>query len=168
LKESLGIFSSDVGIFYSLLVICITFSLLPNEIEKGKMILAVCAGYSKNAFFLSKQITYVFFCAIPVMPIYIIYFIIGSTFLENNIDINHVIINAIVALIIELLISSRTIALSVIYRHKYAALISMASTIVILPDFISLFSFGKYFPTYLLSYIYSSSSEIETLIIPLM
>ncbi len=140
LKGSIGAFSSNIGVFYSLLVIYMTFDLLPKEIESGKLILPVCAGYNKNTFFFSKQIVYGFFCAFPVFPIYMIYYFIGSTFLSINIEFKYVVVNALVLMTIEMLISTITIALSVIYRHKYLPLINMASIVIIFPDFLSLFS----------------------------
>lgn len=168
LKESLGVFSSDVGVFYSVLVICLTFNLLPHEIETGKLILPICAGYSKNIFFLSKQITYGFFCAAPVIPVYLLYYFIASGFLSVNIAIKYVIINAILLALIEFLISSITISLSVIYRRKYLSVVSVVSVVVIFPDFLTLFSFGKYLPTYILTYVYSSSVYPATIVIPLI
>lgn len=167
LKESMGIFSSDVGVFYSLLVICLSFNLLPNEIESGKLILPLCAGYNKNIFFISKEITYSFLCAAPVFPIYVLYFFLGSNFLENNYNLESVIINGIVLAVTEFFICCFTITLSVIYKNKYIPLVNILLFVVVLPDILSSFSFAKYIPTYMLTYVYTSSEEPKLLIVPI-
>lgn len=166
LKGSLGIFSSDIGIFYSLTIIVMTYSLMPNEISTGRLILPLCAGHSKNALFFSKQCVYGILCAIPVFPIYVMYYYIGVGFLANNYSFSSALFNALLWVIAEFSVVFFTIGLSVLYRHRFMSLASMGILIMIAPDILSFFKFGKYFPTYILTYLYSSNEDPSSLVIP--
>ena len=55
LKESLGVFSYYIGIFYSLIIILVTHGILPKERRKGKWILPVEQGYSARALSLCNS-----------------------------------------------------------------------------------------------------------------
>lgn len=168
LKGSLGIFSSDVGVFYSLTVIIMTYALLPNEISTGRLVLPLCAGHSKNKLFLSKQLVYSILCSFPVFPIYILYYYIGVSFLTINYDFKFVLFNAVLYVFAEFSIVYLTIGLSVLYKHKYMALATMAVTIMMVPDMLSFFRFGKFFPTYVLTYLYTSNSNPTDLVVPII
>lgn len=168
LKGSLGIFSSDIGIFYSLTVIIMTFSLLPNEISTGQLVLPLCAGYSKNTLFISKQLIYSVLCAFPVFPIYVLYYCIGTGFLAINYGFKSVLFNAVLWVFAVFSVAYITVGLSVIYKHKYMSLATMAVIILMVPDMLSFFKFGKYFPTYILTYLYSSNTDQKTLIVPIL
>lgn len=168
LKGSLGIFSSDIGIFYLLTVIIMTFSLLPNEISTGRLVLPLCAGHGKNTLFISKQMVYSILCSFPVFPIYILYYYIGAGFLLINYAFKSVLINAVLWFFSVFSVVYITIGLSVIYKHKYMSLATMAVIILMVPDMLSFFKFGKYFPTYILTYLYSSNTEPKSLVIPII
>lgn len=167
-KGSLGIFSSDIGIFYSLTVILLTYSLLPNDISTGRLILPLCAGYKKNTIFLSKQLVYSVLCAFPVFPAYLLYYYVGIGFLEINYSFQAVLLNALLWAVVIFSIVNLTIALSVLYRHKYSSLVTMALVIIVAPDLLSFFKFGAYFPTYLLTFLYRSEERMDMLVIPMI
>ena len=168
LKGSLGIFSSDIGIFYSLTVIFLTYSLLPNDISKGRLILPLCAGYKKNTLFLSKQFVYSILCAFPVLPIYVLYYYIGVGFLDVNYPFKFAIFNALLWLLAVFAIVYLTIALSVLYKHKYSCLATMVLIIMVAPDVLSFFKFGPFFPTHILTYLYRSDENTGALVIPIL
>ena len=168
IKGSLGIFSSDIGTFYSLTVILMTFSLLPNEISTGRLVLPLCAGHGKNTLFLSKQLVYSVLCSFPIFPIYILYFYIGTGFLVLNYGFKSVLINAVLWVFAEFSIVYITIGLSVLYKQKYIGLATMVFIILVVPDMLTFFKFGTYFPTYILTYLYTSSTNLKLLIIPIM
>ena len=46
------------------------------------------------------------------------------------------------------------------------AVITMVITVLAAPDILTMFSFGKLFPTYLLTFVYNSSDTFAELIIP--
>ena len=166
LKGSMGIFSSDVGIFYSLVLIIFTFNLLPSEIASGKMILPLCAGHNKNMLLLSKQLTYSTLLAFPVFPVYLLYYTIGTSLLQNNYDFKTAVGNALVLTSVAFFVTSITIVLSVVMKRKYLTLATMVVAIMVAPDLLSYFTFGQYFPTYLLTFSYNTSSTFSSLIVP--
>ncbi len=166
LKGSLGIFSSDIGVFYSLAIIFLTHALLPTDISLGRFILPLCAGHTENSLFLSKQLVYSFLCAVPVFPCYMLYYYIGVLFLENNYSINSVVFNALMLSIAEFSIVYITIALSVLYKHKRLSLLTMAIFVMVAPDLLSFFKFGSYLPTYIFTYLYRSENNIKKLLFP--
>lgn len=166
LKGSMGIFSSDVGIFYSLVLIIFTFNLLPSEIAAGKMILPLCAGYHKNMLLLSKQLTYSALLAFPVFPVYLLYYTIGASLLQNNYAFGIALGNALVLTSVAFLVTSTTVVLSVVMKRKYLTLATMVVAIMVVPDLLSYFTFGKYFPTYLLTFSYQASSTFSDLVVP--
>ena len=168
LKGSLGIFSADIGVFYSLTIIVLTYSILPNEISTGRLILPLCAGYTRNTIFISKQFVYSFLCAVPVFPFYILYFYIGSTFLDINYSFELAVINALLLSLSEFSIVYFTIALSVLYKYKLLCLATMSFTVMVAPDILSFFKFGDYFPTHILTYLYRSDENLQGLIIPVI
>ena len=59
-----------------------------------------------------------------------------------------------------------SITLSVIYKNHIMAVITMVITVLAAPDILTMFSFGKLFPTHLLTFIYNSSGNFAELIIP--
>ena len=56
LRGSLGIWYSDVGIFYSVVLVLTLHGLLPNEIKNGKWIMPLASGYTKVEIVISKII----------------------------------------------------------------------------------------------------------------
>ena len=65
LKGSLKIFSSDVGVFYSIIVIFISSGLLPSEIKSGKWLLPLSCGYKPTILLTSKVIINSLFAGLP-------------------------------------------------------------------------------------------------------
>lgn len=63
-------------------------------------------------------------------------------------------------------ITTLSITLSVIYKNHIMAVITMVITVLAAPDILTMFSFGKLFPTHLLTFIYNSSGNFAELIIP--
>ena len=44
----------------------------------------------------------------------------------------------------------------------------MLVIVMVAPDVLSLFSFGKFLPTYLLTFVYSMESDIRMIIVPII
>ena len=166
LKGSAGILASDIGVFYGLLAVAFTFSLVPDDIKSGRVILPLCAGHSIKSFVISKKLIYSIWMSLPVLAAYMIYYLIGSNFLQNNYDMLAAFVNGLVLLFSIFAIINITIDLSIIFRHKYQTLALMIGIILVAPDALSFFKVGKYFPTYLLTYTYNSSNEFQYIVIP--
>ena len=58
-KGSLKIFSSDVGVFYTIAVCLICHSILPGEIKNGRWLIPVNAGIEKRTLLTSKCFVYI-------------------------------------------------------------------------------------------------------------
>lgn len=166
LKGSCGIFASDIGLFYSLMVILTTYTLLPNEIKNGRIIPPICAGYSRAILLISKEVVYGLLFAMPVFCGYILYYSIAGNFLIVNYPMREALQNAVALAIAEFVIASFSIVLSVINKQPMLTFAFMASCVMIVPDALSYFQFARFFPTYLLTYTYNSSKEFGLLLWP--
>ena len=167
LSASLGIFASDIGVFYNLVMIFLTYSMLPEEITSGKMILPICAGHRKEHFLLSKEIIYGSLMSIPAFGGYMLYYLIGSSILNGDCDSRHIFINAVIMMASVFFVVNYTIVLSALTRAKYSALFFMVGVVLIGPDALSFLSIGRFFPTYILTYLYKFEMNIGRVIIPL-
>lgn len=167
IRSSMGIFASDIGVFYGLLVIFLTYNLVPDEIQTGKIILPLCAGHSKRHMLVSKLIVYGGLMALPVFPIYMVYYMIGSGFLENNYSLLDAARSGLLMAFAIYSVINLTISLSVIFRKKFTSLAIMVGIILVAPDALSFFSFARYLPTYILTFLYKSSTDYKTVIFPL-
>ena len=166
LRGSLGIFSADIGVFYSVFIVIFTYNLLPEEIESGRLIFPICAGHSKKLILLSKEIVYGILMSIPVFAAYLIYFLIAGNFLENDFLLIDAICNAAVLAVSIFAIVSFTIVFSVIIKGRYTTLIIMISSVLVLPDMMTFIRVGRYLPTYLLTFAYNTYNDYITLLIP--
>ena len=168
LKGSLKIFSSDVGVFYSIIVIFISSGLIPSEIKSGKWLLPLSCGYKPTALLTSKVIINSLFAGLPCFVIYMLYYFIGSQFLKCNFAIETVVFNAFsLAFSISAIVSISVLSSSII-KNKIITIISLITVVIGVPDVMSLFSFGKYLPTHLLTFAYNSSENFAELIVPVI
>lgn len=168
LTDSTAFYSTEIGLFYSILVIAFSFSVLPKEIKSGRLILPICNGYQQKEIFLSKQIIYATFSAVPAGVAYFVYYLIGSTFLENDYPIAQALISSVVTMFNVFCIVCITIALSVIYKHSILVIISVGLTVAASPDLLYVLPFGKYIPTYLFTYLNYSINDPIQLIVPVI
>lgn len=168
LKGSLKIFSSDVGVFYSIIVIFISSGLIPSEIKSGKWLLPLSCGYKPTALLTSKVIINSLFAGLPCFVIYMLYYFIGSQFLKCNFAIETAVFNAFsLAFSISAIVSISVLSSSII-KNKIITIISLITVVIGVPDVMSLFSFGKYLPTHLLTFAYNSSENFAELIVPVI
>ena len=166
MRASLGIFSADIGVFYSVFVIIFTYNLLPEEIESGKLIFPICAGHSKKLILLSKEIVYGILMSIPVFASYLIYYLVAGYYLENDCLLVDAICNAVVLAVSISAIVAFTIVFSVIIKGRYTALIIMISSVLALPDMMTFVRVGRYLPTYLLTFAYNTYNNYMSLLLP--
>ena len=168
IKENIGIFSSEIIIFYGSFVIFSTYNIISNEIKRGKWILPLCSGYKPITLVLSKSIVYPFFIALPCFIFYNFYYLICISFLENNYYFTTVIINSFILFFIIFFSAFATILLSIIYSKPFLSATTMFVYVAVAPDIFVLFSFGKFLPTHLFSYLYMSGCNFIELIIPIL
>lgn len=168
LKDNMAIFSSDIVIFYGTVIIFATYNIISREIAIGKWIFPLCSGYRPYMLVLSKAFVYSVGSALPCFIVYNAYYFIGGLLIENNYLFATAIINAVVIAIAMFFITFITILLSSICSKPTLAATTMLLFVIIAPDIFALFSFGKFLPTHLLSYLYISNSNCVELIIPIL
>lgn len=166
LSGSMKILAADIGVFYGITVVLLSYKAAPGELTSAKAILPFCAGYSRNKLLLSKQLTYSIMMAAPVYAFYMLYYVAASGFLTANYQIKDAAVNGFVLAFSIFVIINVTICLSMIYRTGYGVLLFMIGMIAAAPDVLSFFTIGKYLPTYLLTLTYRSNTEHIQLIIP--
>jgi len=168
LSESTAFYSTEIGLFYSILVIAFSFSVLPKEIKSGRLILPICNGYQQKEIFLSKQIVYALYSSIPAGVAYFLYYIIGSSFLLKDCTIVFGIVGALATSFNVFCIVCITIALSVIYKHSFMVIITMGLTVAASPDLLFYLPFGKFIPTYIFTYLNYAENNPVLLIVPVL
>lgn len=165
-KGSLGIWASDVGVFYTIVITLMTHSLVPDEIKKGIWIMPLSVGYDRKELLLSKCLVYAASAAFPVFILTNVYYIVASTLLNGEDYSGFPILQSLSLSLAIAGIVVLTILLSTLYKHSITAAVTMIVIILVGPDVLSLFSFGKFFPTHLLTFAYTMSNDISSLFIP--
>jgi len=68
-----------------------------------------------------------------------------------------------VAVIVVIIILS-----SILYRNSITAAVSMILIVMVAPDVLTYFTFGKFMPTYILTFVYQMSDVYIDLVIPIV
>lgn len=165
---SIGVFSSDIGVFYTMLISFMCFNMIPSEIKTGKWIIPLNMGYKSYHLLLSKCLVYGCGTTLPVFASYNLYYCIASMKLEVNFELKNAIINSVILSVAMFMIVVSTIMLSVLYKHSIFAALSILIVVMSVPDILTFFSFGRFFPTYILTFVYSSKSTYEEVLIPVI
>lgn len=165
-KENMGIWASDIIIFFTVAISFVCCNLLPKEIHSGKWILVMEAGYSHWQMLFSKMLVYGSCTALPVFIGYNLYYVLSGIFISDNYSSSIALGNSVVIAIAIFFITTLSITLSIIYKNHIMAAITMIITVLAVPDILTMFSFGQLFPTHLLTFIYKSSNNFGELVIP--
>ncbi len=165
-KSNMGIFSSDVVVFYGLILIYICTSVLPNEIMRRQWIIPLSVGYRRETILISKCIVYTVGTSFPVFVIGNIYYMVAACVLKNDMAWGSAVLNIIALTISIACISIISLFLSIIITNRIMAVFTIVSLVMVAPDIMTFFSFGEYLPTYLLTLVYNSEVTLEKSIIP--
>ena len=168
LKESLGVFSYYIGIFYSLIIILVTHGILPKERKKGKWILPIEQGYSARALVTGKTLVYATLSGAAVFISYLIYFAVAGTFMKHNMTLGNAFMCGMIHGLNIFLIVSFTMLMSVCFKSSIVAVISVLGSVLFVPDIMNYLPIGKYFPTYMLTFVYESRNDYGSLLGPLV
>ena len=168
MKESLGVFSYYIGVFYSLIVIIISHAILSKEIKRGNWILPIQKGYQPREFLISKCIIYGSLAAASVFVSYMFYYFVSFTFMERNITFGNAFLLAIIHGLNLFFIVSYTILISVSFKSPIIGAISMIATVMFVPDLLNYFPFAKYLPTYSLNFVYESRADFGQVLAPII
>jgi hypothetical protein len=168
LRSNMGVLSSDIMIFYGLVVILVVYNLAAKEATEGRWIFPVISGYKPITLVLSKGLVYGVGAAAPSFVFYNLYFFVGKIYLEPNYEFSVSFANSLVMCVAIFFIVFLTAMLSTIYKRPTVAAGTMILFVAVAPDIFSLFSFGKYLPTYILTHLYQSSANFLAIIIPMV
>lgn len=163
---SLRIFASDVGVFYTIAMCLLCHSVLPGEIRNGQWLIPVNAGIERRTLLASKCIVYSAGMSLPVFVVYNLYYCAASVLLDPNCRYETALQNSVVLSLSAVFIATVTILCSVLYEHSVMAALSVIVIVVAAPDALTFFSFGKLFPTYLLTFTYTLGENPEDIIVP--
>ena len=168
IKGSLGIWYSDIGIFYSIVIVLTIHGAIVDEIKSGKWIMPLASGYKKIDLVLSKNVVYSVGTAFPVLVLSNVFYLVGLYFFRNNYDMSDALLCSIIMSLTIAFITIITLLTSILYKNSIIAGVSIILIIMIAPDVLNYFSFGKYFPTYVLTFVYTTSDNYTDLVIPFM
>lgn len=165
-KENMGVFAANTVLFYTIAISFICGKIIPDEIKKGKWIIPINSGYKGKILLASKCVVYGIGMAFPAFIMYILYYFAVSLFMVVNFSLWAAFLNSAVLGIIFFSEIVAVILISSIYKKGVLASVSVIVAVIAAPDILSLFSFGRYFPTYLFTFVYSSCESITELILP--
>ena len=165
-RESTGIFAYYIGFFFSLVVILVTFNILPKERAQGKWIIPLQQGYERSDIIFSKCLVYGVLTGLVVILAYFFYYTVANIYMERNFPFGNALVCGIVHGFNLCFIVIYTMIFSLIWKNPVIAAVSMLATIILVPDIAIYFSFGKYLPTYPLTFVYDSSDRYGNLVAP--
>ena len=168
LKANMGVLASDIAVFYGIVVILSTYNLIVKEIVGGKWIFPLSVGYKPFALILSKGLVYGVGAAFPTVVFYNLYYIVGSLYLYSDYSSSAALLNSLALGFALFSIVYITIMLAAIYKQPIMSAVTMILFISIAPDIFTLFSFGKYLPTHILTYLYQAKNNYIELVIPVV
>ena len=168
LKANMGVLSSDMIIIYGIVVILSTYNLITKEIRTGKWIFPLSVGYTPFALIFSKGVVYGLGAAFPSFVLYNLYYLVGRMNLSCNYTLSSAVTNSFILSFAIFSIIYITIILATIYKKPIMSASTMIPFIAIAPDVFSMFSFGRYFPTNILTYLYQSKSNLGEIAFPII
>lgn len=171
---SMGMYAADMGLFYIITVIMLTSGVVTKEIKKKQWILPMCVGIKPKNMLLAKYIVYGCMSMSATFLGYTFYYIIALYYFDRDMSaIQFLACGSVFALAV-LWVTILSIGLSVTSKKQWIAASSMIATTLLTPDILYLFKFGRFLPTFMLTYVYNSgqisdkSSLIVSIIVSLL
>lgn len=168
ITESLGLFNSDVIIFYLSYMVISSCHVLSDEFENGIWIIPMCNGYTKKHLILSRSVIFSFGAAIPCLFYEIIYYLIGQTFFQGYVSLVDVGLHAVLLFIVVLSVELITFIVSFNSKNKTLFVLTIIGSIVILPDILTTLNMSMFFPTHLITFLITYSNNYTSCLIPLI
>ncbi len=165
---NLGIFSSDLMVFYLLFSVFYVFRLLPDERDLGSWILPHENGYTGAMFTVSKALVYSVAAALPVIVGYILYYLLIASVLPDDCGLKNAVFQALLNGLCVFAVTKLTVSFSIVGKHPLVSAISIASLFVLAPDILSLFVFEKRLPFYIFSFVKFVYTDYYDLVIPII
>lgn len=168
LKANMGVLASDIAIFYGIVAILSTYNLIVKEINEGKWIFPLSVGYKPSVLIISKGLIYGIGAALPSIIFYNLYFILGNMYLIPDYEFTTAAVNSLILGFAIFSVVYITIMLASMYKQTIMAAVTMMLFLIVAPDIFSLFTFGQYLPTHLLTFVYQTSNNTADLLIPFL
>lgn len=165
---NISLLSSNILVFYVVVVVVLTFRLLPNEYNKGRWELPLSCGYKPGALIWAKALVYGLFSAIPVFVAYILYYLLTAGRLEDNLGFGNALLQAFLCALCIFIIMIYTVLGSALFKHSIVNVVSVLSITLFAPDIFTFFSFEEYLPTYLFTFVKFGYTSYGDIIIPLL
>ena len=165
-RESLGIWASDAVLFLTLACCFLLSGLLPGEIRSGRWVFALQAGYRPRTLIAAKILAYGGCTALPTLVFYLLYYNLARLLLADNFAPGPALLNALALAFAIFSLASLSLSLSLLCRSRLWAALGLAAAVLAAPDILSLFAFGRFFPTHLLTFAYTASTRAGELLVP--
>ena len=168
LKANMGILASDIIIFFGIVAILTTHNIVNREQQSGRWIFPLGAGYTFFELVFSKGLVYGIGAALPCSVFYNTYGMLGRLYLIPNYKIKYMVLNSLILGYVIFFTVYITIIISARAKHTLSVATTIIMIILFAPDILALFSFGRYLPTHLLTFLYRSGSDVIEIILPLI
>ncbi len=166
-RNNIGFWATDVGLFYTIVLAVVCSGLLPSEIKNGRWIMPLNCGYHKSSMILSKCIVYGIGGAVPIVVIQNLYFFIVRLALNDNYEFRDCLIGSVIYACTLGLVAVCTILVSVISKHGSLVCAAMIFLVITVPDIMSLLSIGDFLPTYLMTFAFNAGTNYQEVIVPM-
>lgn len=161
-SDSMGMYAADIGLFYVITVIALTSGLVTGELKRKQWILPVCADIKPQNMLLAKYIVYGCMSAGATFLGYTFYYLFALRFFVHNMNIFQFLICGLVLSLAVLWVSILSIAISVTSKKQWIAAATMIGLTLLTPDILYLLKLGRFFPTFMFTYVYHSGEVSDT------
>ncbi|MBP9996491.1 MAG: hypothetical protein KBT19_04350 [Lachnospiraceae bacterium] len=166
-RDNMGFWAADVGLFYTLVVAIVCSGLIPNEIRKGCRIVPSNCGYHKSTFVLSKCIVYGIGVTVTLVLVENLYYVVANLMLSRDYAWFDCLWSSLIYGMTLGLITACAIILSDIAKNSIVSCATLLAVVIILPDLLSLFNGFEFLPTYLMEFAYCAETDYSKAIIPM-
>lgn len=167
-RSNMGLLSSDLLVFYIIVMVIVSQNLLTAEFRKGRWDLPRANGYSPSTLALSKCIVYSLSGSIPVFVVYMLYYAAVSASLVNNMSVFQAFGQAVVNMLCTIAVMCLTLFGSMLFKHSVVNVISVLGIILFVPDILNFFSFSVYLPTFPFSFAKDARLDFGTVVVPML
>lgn len=152
-KGNISLLSSNIMVFYVIIIVILSYRLLPKEFDKGRWDMPISCGYKPETLIVSKALVYGLMSAVPVFVTYLLYYFFISMVLRDNLGFGNALMQAFLNFLCIFIIMVYTIFGSAMFKYGIVNAISVISITLFAPDIFSFFNFEKYVPTYVFNFV---------------
>ena len=142
-KGNISLLSSNLMVFYVVIIVILSYRLLPKEFDRGRWDMPISCGYKPETLIVSKALVYGLMSALPVFAAYLLYYIFISMVLKDNLGSGNALTQAFLNFLCIFIIMVYTIFGSAMFKHGIVNAVSVISITLFAPDIFSFFNFEK-------------------------